>query len=112
MATMGSVKLLLCVLFLCSSWETQGQIAMDCCLSVKHNVIPKHIVKSYQSQVRGQGCSIDAEIFITVKERKLCAPPNSPWVTELKDHTDRLIKKCPENNFKGKQCKRFKPKSS
>ncbi|KAL0979853.1 hypothetical protein UPYG_G00190690 [Umbra pygmaea] len=104
MATTGSATLLLCVVFLCSYQVTQGQTLSDCCLTVSEKLIPKHLVIHYQSQIRSQGCNMDAMIFITRKGRKLCAPIDTAWVSELVKHVDHFTKKCKESSFKGKPC--------
>ncbi|KAK6312708.1 hypothetical protein J4Q44_G00160550 [Coregonus suidteri] len=113
MFTLAMAKILFCVLFLYSCCQvTQGQMVMDCCLVVSQKEIPRRIVMGYQSQVRGQGCSINAVVFTTKRGLKLCAPTDPTWVTDLMKHMDRLINKCQETNFKAKHCKKLKPKSS
>ncbi|XP_038868934.1 C-C motif chemokine 20-like [Salvelinus namaycush] len=112
-STMDSAKILFSVLFLYVCYQvTQGQMVMDCCLEVNKKEIPPRIVTGYQPQVRGQGCSIDAIVFNTKKGRKLCAPTGPAWVTNLMKHMDKLIKMCHDTNFKGKHCKKMKPKHS
>ncbi|KAJ8005604.1 hypothetical protein DPEC_G00119660 [Dallia pectoralis] len=102
MTTMGSVTFLLCVLCLCCYQVTQGQMAMDCCLSVNNREIPRHLIKDYNIQVKGQGCSLDAVIFITKRDLKLCAPHDSDWVVRQTNHIDD----CREKKSKSKHCKR------
>ncbi|XP_023991565.1 C-C motif chemokine 20-like [Salvelinus sp. IW2-2015] len=112
-STMDIAKdpLLCSVLYVCYQ-VTQGQMVMDCCLEVNKKEIPPRIVTGYQPQVRGQGCSIDAMVFLTKKGRKLCAATGPAWVTNLMKHMDKLIKMCHNTNFKGKHCKKMKPKHS
>ncbi|KAM9544500.1 C-C motif chemokine 19a.1 isoform 1-T2 [Salvelinus alpinus] len=112
MSTVGIAKILFCVLFLYSCCHViQGQMVMDCCLSVSQREIPRHVVIGYQPQVRGQGCSIGAVVFTTRRGLKLCAPTDPTWVTDLMNFMDRLIKKCHETNFKAKHCKKLKHKT-
>ncbi|XP_071011980.1 C-C motif chemokine 19a.1 [Oncorhynchus clarkii lewisi] len=112
MPTVGIAKILFCVLFLYSCCRvTQGQMVMDCCLTVSQRAIPRHVVIGYQPQVRGQGCSISAVVFTTRRGLKLCAPTDPTWVTDLMNLMDRLIKKCHETNFKAKHCKKLMHKS-
>uniref|UniRef100_A0A4W5JF69 C-C motif chemokine n=1 Tax=Hucho hucho TaxID=62062 RepID=A0A4W5JF69_9TELE len=112
-SAMDSTKILFSVLFLYVCYQVaQGQMVMDCCLEVSQKEIPSRIVTGYQSQVMGQGCSIDAMVFSTRKGRNLCAPIGLAWVTNLMKHTDKLTKMCHDTNFKGKHCKKLKPKRS
>ncbi|XP_067838489.1 C-C motif chemokine 19-like [Heptranchias perlo] len=64
--------------------------AGDCCLEVSPRVIPRRIVADYEVQDGGTSCRIAAVIFITVKGRKLCAPPASRWVKRLMRRCDKL----------------------
>ncbi|XP_013998904.2 C-C motif chemokine 20 [Salmo salar] len=112
-STMDSAKILFSVLFLCVCYQvTQGQMVMDCCLEVSKKEIPQRVVTGYQPQVRGQGCSIDAVVFHTRKGHKLCAPTGPAWVTNLIKHLDKPTKMCHNTNFKGKRCRKVKPKHS
>ncbi|KAJ8262949.1 hypothetical protein COCON_G00154060 [Conger conger] len=93
---------LLC-LFCCSSL-IQGELALDCCLKVGHNPIPKSIVKRYEKQVKGQGCNIDAVVFTSMQNFKLCAPADQSWVKALMINVDRKLKRCSKRNFQPKWC--------
>nr|AVH76855.1 CCL19-like protein [Plecoglossus altivelis] len=104
-------NVLFCVILLCCLTVTQGQMLKDCCLKASSKAIPGHLVRSYQHQHRGQGCSLDAVIFVTKKSRFLCAPPDLPWVEDLIKHVDLLTKKCQSSNFQGKRCKGMKPQT-
>ncbi|KAL7836844.1 hypothetical protein AOLI_G00281280 [Acnodon oligacanthus] len=86
-----------------------GDQAVDCCLSISNHPIPKQLLAGYRKQFKGEGCSIDAVLFRTKKNRVLCAPPDSPWVKERKNWLDKLLNHCQENGFKGKQCQGIKP---
>ncbi|KAI4882301.1 hypothetical protein NFI96_011114 [Prochilodus magdalenae] len=103
------VALWLTGLFLSSNLTVSlGDQAVDCCLSVSNHPIPKNILTSYREQVKGEGCTIDAVIFNTIKGKKLCAPPDSKWVKHRKNYLD--VKQCNEN--KGKNCQAPKAKSA
>ncbi|KAG5841013.1 hypothetical protein ANANG_G00195090 [Anguilla anguilla] len=93
---------LLC-LFCCSSL-TQGEQALDCCLKVSQAPIPKKIVKGYEKQVKGQGCDINAVVFTSLRNRKLCAPTNPSWVKDLMVAVDTKLKWCRERSFRPKRC--------
>ncbi|XP_042371722.1 C-C motif chemokine 21-like [Plectropomus leopardus] len=81
---------------------------MDCCLSVANKTIDKPKVADYRRQISGQGCSIDAMIFVTRFDRKLCAPADELWVEELVKHVDSLKKYCKKHHYMGKRCFKVK----
>ncbi|XP_053336899.1 C-C motif chemokine 19a.2 [Clarias gariepinus] len=64
----------------------------DCCLSTSNAYIPRRIVESYKIQTVESGCRIAASVFITKKNKMLCAPPPSdltyPWVLKLIEYLD------------------------
>ncbi|XP_041041588.1 C-C motif chemokine 19-like [Carcharodon carcharias] len=64
--------------------------AVDCCLNVSHNVIPKRIVVGCKVQDASLGCRIPAVVFITVRNKKLCAPQGPRWVKKLLKRCQRL----------------------
>ncbi|KAJ8392784.1 hypothetical protein AAFF_G00072680 [Aldrovandia affinis] len=109
-ATMATgISLGFCIFFLyCCSNVALGEMALDCCLRVSHAKIPAHILRGYQRQVGGNGCDISAVVFITKKDRNLCAPPGTPWVGDLIKILDKERKRCQANKFKGKRCKSLK----
>ncbi|XP_048874601.1 C-C motif chemokine 20-like [Brienomyrus brachyistius] len=94
--------------FLCCLYITQGQLAVDCCLKVGGTKIPKHIVRGYIRQTGGEGCDISAVVFITKKNRRLCAPPAASWVEDLISYLQEKREGCIQNKFRDKWCKNFK----
>uniref|UniRef100_UPI00398EDE6A C-C motif chemokine 19-like n=1 Tax=Pristiophorus japonicus TaxID=55135 RepID=UPI00398EDE6A len=91
MTLRAQLALLLCALLCRSCAGTRGDDgAFDCCLDVSHKVIPRHIVADYQVQDASTSCRISAVIFITVKDRKLCAPSKARWVKRLMKRCDRI----------------------
>ncbi|XP_056403380.1 C-C motif chemokine 5-like [Hyla sarda] len=61
----------------------------DCCLRVNDKEIPYPNVKCYFQQTTAKGCNIDAVVFVTRRNRYLCAPPNSKWVNSLMVKVDQ-----------------------
>ncbi|XP_066575970.1 C-C motif chemokine 19 [Amia ocellicauda] len=57
--------------------------SVDCCLTTSPTPIPFQIVREYFAQSNSEGCIIPAIVFITKRNRRLCAPPDAPWVQEL-----------------------------
>lgn len=42
--------------------EAQADLALDCCLTFSHKVIPKHVLLTYRRQFRVDGCPRDAVV--------------------------------------------------
>ncbi|XP_051970650.1 C-C motif chemokine 20-like [Xyrauchen texanus] len=106
-----SVFLCALALILCSRpAESQADLALDCCLTVSYQIIPKHILLSYHKQVRGDGCPRDAVVFRTRKGIFLCAPPvtEAKWVGELTKFLEKRLMKCKETKYQGKRCEALK----
>ncbi|NP_001291006.1 C-C motif chemokine 19 precursor [Esox lucius] len=59
--------------------------ALDCCLTTTDARIPSRMAKTYIIQTSNGGCRIPATVFITKKNRRLCAPPatKKKWVAKL-----------------------------
>ncbi|XP_026044704.1 C-C motif chemokine 19-like [Astatotilapia calliptera] len=110
MAPRGDGRLFLSILFIaCYCTVTLAQVPVDCCLSVAKKPIGKGFVANYHHQVQGQGCAIDATIFLSRGGRTMCAPVNEKWVEGLKRHVDQLRKFCKKQNYTGKRCTGVKP---
>ncbi|XP_076023536.1 uncharacterized protein LOC143013750 [Genypterus blacodes] len=110
MAIWTDTKILLCIVFICCCCsDVMGQIPMDCCLDVKNVTIPKKIVKDYHHQIGGQGCSINAVIFVTRRDISLCVPANEAWVNKMIQHVDDLKIRCKAKNYKARFCRGLKP---
>ncbi|XP_062476373.1 C-C motif chemokine 19 [Pezoporus occidentalis] len=62
-----------------------GNNVLDCCLGTKNTPIPLRIVKDYRLQLVQDGCDIPAAVFTTTKGKRLCAPPQAPWVLRLQE---------------------------
>ncbi|KAM9367400.1 C-C motif chemokine 19-like [Phaethornis superciliosus] len=60
-----------------------GNNVLDCCLGTRETPIPPRIVRDYRLQLVQDGCDIPAAVFITTKGKRLCAPPQAPWVRRL-----------------------------
>ncbi|XP_016409752.1 C-C motif chemokine 3-like 1 [Sinocyclocheilus rhinocerous] len=103
-ALISALSVLLCALALIlysSPAEAQADLALDCCLTVSHKVIPKHVLLTYRKQFRVDGCPRDAVVFITRKDLNLCAPPAAEehWVKETIKFLDTRLKKCKATKF-------------
>ncbi|KAK2911005.1 hypothetical protein QQF64_026612 [Cirrhinus molitorella] len=112
-ALKSALSVILCVLalILCSSpAEAQQDLALDCCLTVSHKSIPKHILLTYRKQVKVNGCPRDAVVFTTRKGLNLCAPPAETelWVKEAIKFLDTRLRKCKETKFHEKRCHALK----
>ncbi|XP_076139266.1 C-C motif chemokine 19b [Alosa pseudoharengus] len=88
--------------------------AIDCCLTTSSAHIPRNIVKSYEVQTTDGGCKVDATLFTTKRNKKLCAPPASreKWVRDILKHLNkksspRVGKGCRKgkNQKRGRRCR-------
>ncbi|XP_041793073.1 C-C motif chemokine 19-like [Chelmon rostratus] len=104
MAQWGDAKLFLCILFFTCCTVTLAQMPMDCCLAVKNKTIDKYAIADYGRQINGQGCSLDATILVTRRDKKLCVPADELWVHEVVRHVDSLKRHCKKNKYKGRRC--------
>ncbi|RXN07064.1 SEC14 2 [Labeo rohita] len=100
----SALSVILCALalILCSCpAEAQQDLALDCCLTVSHKIIPKQIVLTYRKQFKVDGCPRDAVVFQTRKSLYLCAPPAEEelWVKDLIKFLDIRLRKCRETKF-------------
>ncbi|XP_047455640.1 monocyte chemotactic protein 1B-like [Mugil cephalus] len=112
MASWCDVKLFLCILVVtCCCTETQAQMPSDCCLTVTNKTIAAQLIADYYHQPSGRGCSVEAIIFVTRRERKLCVQPQESWVEDVKVHVDKLRKFCKDYNYKPQRCNGVKPNS-
>ncbi|XP_038259259.1 C-C motif chemokine 21b [Dermochelys coriacea] len=80
--TLRILLLLVAALCICKAQGSENQ-ASDCCLSHKNRPIPHHLVSAYRIQSPETGCRLSAIVFITKKNRNLCAPPNARWTLDL-----------------------------
>lgn len=76
-------------MFAISQVSSANMIASDCCLRTKDKEVPYNIAKCYSHQTTAKGCNIDAIVFVTRKNRRLCAPPNLTWVKDLMAKLDK-----------------------
>ncbi|XP_003213424.1 C-C motif chemokine 19 isoform X2 [Meleagris gallopavo] len=65
-----------------------GNNVLDCCLRTSEKPIPRRIVQDYRMQLVQNGCDIPATVFITTRGKRLCAPPQAPWVLRLQEKLD------------------------
>ncbi|CAM4545643.1 hypothetical protein PO909_026468 [Leuciscus waleckii] len=94
----------------CSPADAQADLALDCCLTVSPKTIPKHLLLTYRKQFKGDGCPLDAVVFITRRGRSLCAPPaaEKQWVKEHIKFLVSRLKKCKETKFSENRCHALK----
>ncbi|XP_073409207.1 monocyte chemotactic protein 1B-like [Dendrobates tinctorius] len=64
-------------------------MSFDCCLKTNDKEIPQQNVKSYRHQTTTEGCNIEAIVFITRRNKHLCAPLGLKWVKDLMARVDK-----------------------
>ncbi|XP_073697550.1 C-C motif chemokine 19a.2 [Garra rufa] len=95
MQTATVTLLIISAVFWCNT-EAIPDGAVDCCLTTKDTRIPIQIVASYFQQTTESGCAIPATVFITKKDKKLCAPPEkNSWISKIITHLEKK-KKTPQ----------------
>ncbi|XP_028648227.1 C-C motif chemokine 20-like [Erpetoichthys calabaricus] len=52
----------------------------DCCISYAKTSVPCYRLKGYTIQTNKDSCNIDAIIFHTIKNIRICANPSDKWV--------------------------------
>ncbi|XP_072521404.1 C-C motif chemokine 19a.2 [Salminus brasiliensis] len=79
--------LLLITAAILGNTEAFSEDAIDCCFATSDNYVPRKIAASYIVQTTHSGCPIAATVFITKRNKRLCAPPaedkKSKWVANL-----------------------------
>ncbi|XP_058415314.1 C-C motif chemokine 16-like isoform X2 [Diceros bicornis minor] len=53
--------------------------SLTCCMKYHEKVLPRKLVVGYR---RALNCYLPAIIFVTKKNREICANPNDKWVQE------------------------------
>ncbi|XP_060765609.1 C-C motif chemokine 19-like [Neoarius graeffei] len=95
MMMQASALLVIALLFMC--WNSAGATdgAEDCCLTTVNRKIPQSLVKSYYIQNQELNCRVQAVVFVTKKDRRLCAPPatKNNWVKKLINKLNKKSKK-------------------
>ncbi|XP_062870769.1 C-C motif chemokine 19b [Trichomycterus rosablanca] len=83
--TTPALLLLVLIFFTWNYPAAASDGAADCCLTIGPKKIPRNMVKSYYIQTQGMGCRVSATVFVTKKDKKLCAPPatKNNWVQKL-----------------------------
>ncbi|CAL8281452.1 unnamed protein product [Lota lota] len=71
------VALLVAVYMACSV-SAQGGIAR-CCLKFKKTEVKLLKLKRYYVQREDSSCRLHAVVFTTVKNKRICSDPGSPW---------------------------------
>ncbi|XP_063176241.1 C-C motif chemokine 21 [Chroicocephalus ridibundus] len=93
--------LLLAATLLIAQAQGIGSSASDCCLKNSQNAIPRSLVKSYILQGSESGCLLRSVVFITKKNKKICASPTDPAVQKLMQHLDKKVKNDKKDKKKG-----------
>ncbi|KAL4624745.1 C-C motif chemokine 20-like [Arapaima gigas] len=88
--TMTQKNVIIAVLLFCCvlstffyTASTYGPLNHACCVKYTHKPLPFHIIKGFIEQSSAEVCRIDAIIFLTVKNRKICASTEDNWVKAI-----------------------------
>ncbi|KAK6478528.1 C-C motif chemokine 20-like [Huso huso] len=84
-----------------------GPHKYDCCINYTRKPVPIGFIKGYMEQSSLKVCRIDAIIFLTVEDKKVCANSKDAWVKStmrrLSYRLKQLSKKRPDENGDGKK---------
>ncbi|KAJ8375901.1 hypothetical protein SKAU_G00064810 [Synaphobranchus kaupii] len=88
MKTLKNALLCLAVLQLCpsSSYSSGGPLT-SCCLKTSETKVARAKIKDYYEQKMGM-CPVEAVVFVTMKEKRLCSDPTSQWVKRTMDYVN------------------------
>ncbi|XP_005415346.2 PREDICTED: C-C motif chemokine 16 [Chinchilla lanigera] len=93
--SVAALFLCLLVLTMTSAFRSQPKIpesvnpAPTCCLKHNGKSLPKKLVVGYREALN---CALPAIIFVTKKNREVCANPNDKWVQDyINDPTIPLL---------------------
>uniref|UniRef100_A0AAZ3QRF6 Chemokine interleukin-8-like domain-containing protein n=1 Tax=Oncorhynchus tshawytscha TaxID=74940 RepID=A0AAZ3QRF6_ONCTS len=76
-----TILLLCCVGIMFSSTSAAyGPRRLYCCVEYQEKPIPNQQIKGYKLQSSKEVCNIDAIIFYTLKNKKVCATVKDEWV--------------------------------
>ncbi|XP_018611732.1 C-C motif chemokine 20 [Scleropages formosus] len=108
-----AVLLFCCILSMLSSTvSTYGPLTHACCVKYTRKPLPFHLIKGYIEQSSLEVCRIDAIIFFTVKNKKLCASPEDEWVKAtlicLSDKLNAMASNGTLEISEGRQCQPLK----
>uniref|UniRef100_A0AAY5L5M0 Chemokine interleukin-8-like domain-containing protein n=1 Tax=Esox lucius TaxID=8010 RepID=A0AAY5L5M0_ESOLU len=83
-----NVILLLCslVTMFCQGTREIYPRKLYCCVEYQQQPIPIQNIKGYKMQSSTEVCHIDAIIFYTIKNYKVCANIKDNWVKQALDH--------------------------
>ncbi|XP_041042463.1 C-C motif chemokine 19-like [Carcharodon carcharias] len=94
------------VLWSISQANENSNALEDCCLSTSDAEVPVKIVKDYKMQLPGNGCKIEAVVFLTKQRKHLCSPPEAKWVKDLIRKINRKKKSSKKRQQKAQKKKR------
>ncbi|XP_016124748.1 C-C motif chemokine 20-like [Sinocyclocheilus grahami] len=57
-----------------------GPLNYACCVKYTHNPLPFGVIKGFMEQKSTEVCRIDAIIFLTKNNKKVCASTKDQWV--------------------------------
>ncbi|XP_035644676.1 C-C motif chemokine 20-like [Oncorhynchus keta] len=89
-----TILLLCCVVTMFSSTSASyGPRRLYCCVEYQEKPVPDQQIKGYKLQSSKEVCNIDAIIFYTLKNKKVCATVKDEWVRKALARLSAELKK-------------------
>ncbi|KAJ8270382.1 hypothetical protein GJAV_G00113790 [Gymnothorax javanicus] len=82
-----------CILLLLSLCLFSVQADSACCSKYSHGQLPLRLIKGFSIQDNLGRCNINAVIFLTLKDRKVCVDPTKHWVMEIVKQLSNEVQK-------------------
>ncbi|KAI1882744.1 hypothetical protein AGOR_G00238090 [Albula goreensis] len=95
----STLFLLMCLLSVLSPCTTAyGPQNHACCVKYTTKPLPFNLIKGYVEQSSREVCRIDAIIFLTMRNKKVCASAKDEWVKEILKRLSSKLKSLAANS--------------
>ncbi|XP_027004357.1 C-C motif chemokine 20 [Tachysurus fulvidraco] len=82
---------LLCML--CLTTDAYGPLNHACCIKYTRTPVDFKMIKGFAEQSSREVCRIDAIIFLTKRNKKVCASAEDEWVKKVLERLSTKMKK-------------------
>ncbi|KAG9273787.1 C-C motif chemokine 20-like [Astyanax mexicanus] len=86
---------------LCPTSAAYGPLTHACCVKYTRTPVPFKLIKGYIEQSSLEVCRINAIIFITKRNKKVCVSAADGWVRDILERLSTKMKKMSKPNHTG-----------